>query len=220
VLDAPFGRAMLVAAGVGLAGYALWRLVASVADPEGKGSDAKGIARRIGDAGRGVIHGGLAYSAFRLAFGRGGGGQRAGGSDGADSERWTARALEAPGGEWLVWAAACGIVAYGLYQLYAAYRAKLSKQLDVGRLSAQVGRWVIGVSRLGIAARGGVFALVGTFLLRAAMRHDAEQAGGVGESLRAVARMGRWPLVVVALGLVAYGVYQLANAKYRRIRVE
>jgi uncharacterized protein DUF1206 len=78
-------------------------------------------------------------------------------------------------------------------------------------------RWLVGVSRFGIAARGVVFCLIGFFLARAGLWHDAAQAGGVRKSLGLVAGIGRWPFVVVALGLVAYGVYELVNARYRRI---
>jgi len=48
---------------------------------------------------------------------------------------------------------------------------------------------------------------------------DASEAGGVAQSLRTIAHTGRWPFVVVALGLIAYGVYELVNARYRNIRV-
>ena len=78
---------------------------------------------------------------------------------------------------------------------------------------------MLGVSRFGIAARGVVFALIGFFLSRAALRHDPSEAGGVAQSLRTLAHTGRWPFVVVALGLIAYGVYELVNARYRNIRV-
>ncbi|MEA2725075.1 MAG: hypothetical protein QOH59_2846 [Gemmatimonadales bacterium] len=74
------------------------------------------------------------------------------------------------------------------------------------------------MSRFGIAARGVVFCLIGFFLARAASRHDAAQVGGIRESLGMIAYFGRWPLVVVALGLAAYGIYELVNARYRRIR--
>jgi hypothetical protein len=80
-------------------------------------------------------------------------------------------------------------------------------------------RWVVGVSRFGIAARGVVFCLIGFFLIRAAQQHDAGEAGGLGKSLDLIAGLGRWPFVVVGLGLVAYGVYELVNARYRRISV-
>jgi hypothetical protein len=75
------------------------------------------------------------------------------------------------------------------------------------------------VSRFGIAARGVVFCLIGFLLMRAVLHHNAAEAGGLRESLHAVAGLGRWPFIAVALGLVAYGVYELLNARYRRISV-
>jgi hypothetical protein len=42
----PFGRVMLGFVAVGLAAYALWRLFQAVADPDGEGRDASGIAVR------------------------------------------------------------------------------------------------------------------------------------------------------------------------------
>jgi hypothetical protein len=218
VLEAPFGRAMLVVIALGLAGYALWRLVAAVADPEGRGTDAKGLAMRASYAARGVIHAGIALTALRLAAGDGdaAGGGGAGGS--ARAEHWTARALDAPAGEWIVALAGAAFVGYGLYQLYRAWAAKLSRQLDLGRLTTETGRWTIAVSRFGIAARGVVFCLIGALAVLAATRHDPAQAGGIGDSLSTLAAFGRWPLAVVAVGLIAYGVYELINARYRRIR--
>jgi hypothetical protein len=78
---------------------------------------------------------------------------------------------------------------------------------------------VIALCRSGIAARGIVFGLIGVLLVRTAAHRDPKQAGGIRESLEMLEGMGRWPLTVVALGLVAYALYELLNAKYRRIRV-
>jgi hypothetical protein len=119
----------------------------------------------------------------------------------------------------LVWIAAASVTGYGVYQLYRSYAPKLGRQLDLSRLPDPARRWVVGVSRFGIGARGVVFCLIGFFLARAAARHDAAQVGGVRESLGALANIGRWPFVLVALGLVAYGVYELVNARYRRINL-
>jgi hypothetical protein len=213
VVSAPLGRVLLFVIAAGLAGYAVWRLVEAVTDAEGKGGDAKGIAKRVGSAARGLAHGALAVGAYHLAKGSGdGGGER--------SEELAAQAFDVPGGELVVWLAAAGVVAYACYQLYRAWAAKLGRQLDLGAVSAGIGRWVIGISRAGLAARGIVFGLVGVLLVRAARSGDPEQAGGMRESLDMLAGMGRWPLAVVALGLVAYAVYELLNARYRRIRVE
>jgi hypothetical protein len=213
VLGAPYGRALLGVVALGLAGYALWRLVQAVTDPERKGTDAKGLSLRASYVFRGLVHGALAVSAARLALGQGSDG---GGRDG--SEVWTARLLEAPGGAWLVWLAAAGVIGFGLYQLYRAYEAKLGRQLAIGQLPPGTAHWVVFVSRFGIAARGIVFGLIGVLLARAAASGNAAQAGGIRDSLRELGRMGRWPLVVGGVGLIAYGIYELVNSRYRRIR--
>ena len=76
------------------------------------------------------------------------------------------------------------------------------------------------LGRFGIAARGVVFAMIGVFLLRAGMQDDSGEAGGMAQSLQALggANYGRLVLAIVAFGLIAYGVYELATARYRHMR--
>ena len=208
-----FGRVMLIVVAAGLLGYALWRVVEAIVDPNGRGAGPKGLAVRAGFALRGLFHGALGIGALRLAYNEKSGGSR-------DQARgWTAFVLEMPGGELLVWLGAGGVVGYGVYQLYRAYAAKLGRQLDLSGLSRQTYAWVVGISRFGIAARGIIFCLIGFFLGRAAARHDAGHVGGIRESLAMLERIGRWPFAAVALGLIAYGMYELVNARYRRIKV-
>ena len=127
--------------------------------------------------------------------------------------------MELPGGDWLVWLAGGGVLIYAGYQLYRAYAAKLGRQLDLTDLASGIRHWIIGLSRAGIAARGIVFGFIGVLLIRTSNQRDPGQAGGIRESLEMLAGMGRWPLAVVAFGLVAYALYELLNARYRRIRV-
>ncbi len=213
LLQAPYGRAMLIVIALGLAGYTAWLFIRAVTDAEHRGDGAKGIALRIGDAIRGVAHGALALAALRLARGDGAAGQ------GNGTEEWAGRLMEAPFGEGLLWMGAAGVAGYGLYQLYRSWRAKLSRWLALSELPPGTATWVVAVSRFGIGARGVVFLLIAWFLARAAHQHDASEAGGLADSLRALAEVGRWPLAAVGLGLVAYGVYELVNARYRRIQV-
>lgn len=212
LLQAPYGRAMLLVVAAGLLGYTVWVFVRAITDAEHRGSGAKGIALRLGDVIRGVAHGGLALAAFRIARGQGGG-------DGNGTREWAGRIMGAPMGELLVWGLAAAVGAYGLYQLYRSLTAKLSRRLALGELPPATAGWVVGVSRFGIAARGVVFCLIAWFLARAAAQGDPSEAGGVQESLRTLAEVGRWPLAAVALGLIAYGVYELVNARYRRIQL-
>jgi Domain of Unknown Function (DUF1206) len=213
VVRAPFGDPMLLVIAGGLLAYAVWRVVDAITDAEGRGSDPRGVAARLGSAIRGLAHLALALAAFRLATGSDDG-------DGPGSERLVARALDLPGGEVLVWAGAVGVLAYGGYQLYRGYAAKLGRQLSLGALPGGSARWVIALCRAGIAARGIVFLLIGVLLVRSALQSDPEEAGGLRESLAMLAAMGRWPLALVAFGLVAYALYELLNARYRRISVK
>ena len=214
VLEAPFGRVLLIAVALGLLGYAAWRVVEGVADPERRGRDVKALAVRTSYVTRGVVHLGLAYSAIRLAAGQ----ASSSGGSGQKGREATATALSVPGGEWLVWTVAIAVGGYGVYQLYRAAAAKVSQHLDLNELSKELGRWVIGASRFGIAARGVVFIAIAWLMTRAASSRDPGRAGGIGDALRALEGLGRWPFAAIAVGLVAYGGYQLLNARYRRIR--
>lgn len=212
-VEGSFGDAFLILIAIGFFGYAAWRVVEAVLDPERRGNDLKGLALRTGFAVRGLIHGALGVTALRLATGHGGG------RTSNQAKEWTTRGLELPGGELLVTAAGLAIAGYGLYQLYRAWATKLGRQLQLSEVSEPLRGWVIGMSRFGIAARGVVFCLIGFFLARSGLRHDPAQAGGLRESLHTLAGVGRWPFAAVAVGLVAYGVYELVNARYRRIEV-
>ena len=216
ILRQPFGKVLLGVVGVGLAGYALWQFIRAVEDPEHAGSDAKGIFKRIGFFISGVIHVGLVVAAVQLLLGSGGGGDESGDSG---AQGWTATLMSYPFGQFLVAGAGIGIVIYGLFNLYRAYKADLDKMLALGQMGATAHRWVILISRFGIAARGVVFGLIGWFLIAAAMHANASEAKGVGGALRYLEGQpyGPWLLGFVALGLIAYGVYEFVRARYRRI---
>jgi hypothetical protein len=189
-------------------------VVAAITDAERKGSDGKGAAVRVGMVFRGLLYGALGVSALRLVMGGdGGGGQR--------TQDWTARLLGMPMGRTLVLLAGASVIGYALYQFSRAYRAKLSKELNLSPLTPDAASWVVRLARFGMAARGVVFTIIGWFLIRAGMQRDASEAGGLGEALATLERQdyGPWLLGVTALGLIAYAIYQLVNARYRRISV-
>jgi Domain of Unknown Function (DUF1206) len=202
------GDVLLFVCAAGFAGYALWRLVAAITDAEGLGRGLKGIVPRVAGAIVGVVYGGLAVTAFRLVSGAG---------EAGDSEGLAARLFHLPAGEWLTWIAALALVGYGGYQIYCAWTSQLDRQLDLAALASGVARRIIPLCRAGIAARGIVLGLIGLLLIRGVTERDPGAAGGIRESLAVLGRTGHWLLALVALGLVAYAVYELLNARYRRI---
>lgn len=210
ILRQPFGKVALGIIALGLVGYMLWRFVSAATDSENRGSDARGLAIRAASAGRGLIYGAITIGVIRLMTSEGGGGR------GADEEaqHWTARLMDQPFGPWLVGAVGLGIVAYGAYQLWAAWDAKLSKRLSLGGMDDRLRRKVVAISRFGIGARGVVFFVIGGSLVIAAVKHNPSAAQGTPGALAALPE----PLLaIVGVGLAAYGVYALVNARYRRI---
>lgn len=211
ILGAPFGQTLIAIIAVGLFGYAIWRCTSAIVDAERRGNDAKGLALRASFLVRGLAHLVLGYSALRLALG---GTQLSGDR----SRQATDAAMNFPGGGvWVLWVVAVSIGAFSLYQLYRAATAKLSKQLRQSEAEEEVGEWVIVVSRIGLAARGLVFLAIAWLLARAAAEHDPAQAGGIGDALASLAHLGALPYAAIGAGLIAYGVYELLNARYRRI---
>jgi hypothetical protein len=213
ILAQPFGSVLLAAVAAGLAGYALWLILGAVLDAEGRGSDLRGVLLRLGASGRGLVHALLGTRAALMVAG-----SSTGRGDGV--HEWTAWLMSAPFGPWLVAAAGASVMAYGGYQLYRVFAADLARHLDRSALRADALRWAVRFGRCGMAARGLVFAVIGFFLIRAALNYDPRQAKGIAEALRTMASRSSppWLLGAVAVGLVCYGLYQLFEARYRRIR--
>ena len=213
ILSQPYGQAMLGAIAAGFVGYTFWRLTQAIQDTDHKGSDAKGIVVRLGCALIGMIYGSLAITAGRLIIGIGAN------DDEESSQEWTATLLAQPFGQWIVGAIGVGIIAFALHQCYLAYTAKFLEQLDRSAMSRRFDTWVRRVGRLGLSARGIVFMIIGVYLIVAALTANPNQARGLSGALRALEQQpfGPWTLGVVALGLMAYGLYMLLLARYRRI---
>ena len=213
VLTQPFGRTLLIVLAVGLCGYALWRFLDAVADPDRHGTDAKGLITRIGNAIRGGIYGALGIDAIQLLRGLG---RR----KGNEAEMWTARILDWPLGEVIVGVAGAIVCVYGVSELVKSLRGQQDPKVEwsaiPGNMRTALGR----ISRFGVGVRGGLIATLGVFLVRAALTHNPDEAAGSRESMLRLGGMleGRWFLAILAAGVLAYAVDQAVHARYRRIR--
>lgn len=214
ILQQPFGRILLVLVIAGLLAYAFWRFVQAAVDPDDEGSDASGVVKRVGFAISGVIHLGYVLLGWRTLAGGGGGG-------GSSAEGWTARLMSQPFGVWLVGITGAIIAVVGLYQFYRAYSAKFQRKLKLNEMSSPERTWSRRIGRLGFAARGVVYVLIGGFLVQAAWRSDPSEAGGLGQALGTLLEQpyGAWLLGAVGVGFFAYAVYAVVMMRYRRIDV-
>lgn len=217
--DRPFGAVLLWALGIGLVGMALWRLSEALFGAVGpSGRKAK---KRLASAARCVFYTFVAYSVLAFAANPGGGtgGGAGGGSSDRQSRDVTARVLEVPAGQWAVGAAGAAIVIAGVVIGVQALRRSYHRKLKLGELSPRARRLVDVTGVGGGVARGLVFAAAGVFAVRAAVDYQPDEAKGLDDTLRSFAGtpLGPWLLVCVALGLILFGVFSFALARWRRV---
>lgn len=205
-LQTGLGRILLGLMAVGFLAYSAWRLSEAFLDGEGHGSNAKGIAIRLGGAVSGLVHLGLSVYAAKLAAGTG----RSKGS-GETTEENAAMVLSLPGGEIILAVAAGVLVLVGLYQFVRAVRLSFLKHLDQ-RVASRP--WVAWTGRAGYAARGVIFVLIGVLLWRSMQSENASEAGGMGEALSSLPGA---IYTIVATGLLLFGLFSLIEARYRHI---
>lgn len=215
ILRQPFGRTLLLVLAIGLFGYAVWRTLQGVIDSEHRGSDWKGLALRISFVARGVLHAYIGWKVFQLYRGLSVSGRN-------EEDRIVAATFAWPLGDWLVVLAGLGLLGYAGYQAFRAVKTKLGRHFDIERMRRDLGEWAVMACRVGLAARGVVFAIIAWHLIQAGMTRRPGDTAGAAEAIRVVANwqepVGTWMLAVIGAGLVAYGAFQALNARYREIR--
>jgi Domain of Unknown Function (DUF1206) len=143
IAQQPYGKVLLVAMVVGLAGYSLWGFVRAFLDPLRKGSDAKGLLQRAAYLISGISYGALIIPGVQLLMSRPGG-QHTGNPRGL-----TVQLMSKP--------FSIGLVAlFGLFwivaaagQLVTAYQATFTRDLRTRKMSATERQWARRVGRAG-----------------------------------------------------------------------
>jgi hypothetical protein len=217
ISEKPLGSVLLWALGIGVVGMALWRLSEAVFGAAGP--DGRKWTKRLASAARFVFYTFVAYSVLTFAAGSGGGSGGGGGSSDEQSKDVTARALELPAGQWLVGAAGIGVIVAGVWIAVRALMRSYHKHLRLGEMSRRTRRAVDVTGVGGGLARGLVFAAAGVFAVRAAIEYEPDKAKGLDDTLRSFADTPAGPalLACVAAGLVLFGLFSFAMARWRRV---
>lgn len=195
----PVGALALVVVAVGFAGLAVWNVTEAV-------GSARGVGDRAKAASKSVVYGVLAWTAVGFAWGTPSSAEE-------QSRDFTASLLTHPRGRFAV--AAVGVVVLGVavYHVHKGWTRKFLQDLV-----KSPSRFVTAAGRVGYVARGIALALVGGLFVAAGVRARPDEAGGLDTALRTLGEenFGAFLLTVIAVGLVAYGVYSFARARWTR----
>jgi hypothetical protein len=204
-----YGVALLWILGVGFAAYAIWRLSEAVF---GTAADGTKSGPRVQSLVRGIIYAALAVTTFGFIAGRSSQGQA------QQQVTLTARVMKHAYGRWLIGLIGLIVVAVGVGMIVEGVRKKFQKQLRMQDLRGSTRTLVVRLGMIGTAARGIVFAIAGALVVQAALTYDAGKSTGLDGALRTLADRpyGPWLLGALALGLIAFGLYGFAAARWAK----
>lgn len=207
-----FGETLLIAIAIGLAGYALWRLVRAAIGHGPEGQD-EGF-ERVAALASGIVYAGLCVAAISILN------HSSSNSSGSrNAERTTDDVLGWPAGQWLVGLAGLVLIGTGLYQGYKGITQKFLEDAKTEQMNQHARRVFTGLGTFGHVARMVVFCMVGYFLIKAAIDYNPDEAVGLDGALSKLAQNSYGPFLlgIVAAGLLGFGLYSFAEALYRRV---
>jgi hypothetical protein len=209
----PFGKLLLAVIAVGLAGYALWGFVRAIFDPLGRGTDTKGWIDRAGFLFSGISYAGLLVPTVLALL------NMPGGSAQGNTAGLPAAWMTGPSGKGLVIAFGLFWILAGVGQLAAASSAHFMRDLKTSTMSAQEIKTMTWLGKIGYAARGIVFVLIGVIILQTAFAVGVRQGQGFDGALAALAHApyGGILLGAVATGLILFGAFSALCAKWNKI---
>lgn len=216
IAESSFGTPLLSVLALGLVGYALWRFTEALWGKQDEEDEKKRTVKRLLSFGKGSLYTLLLVSTVRFLAN---GPSEAGGGANEGQQSLAAKALDLPAGQWLVGGAGAAVIAAGCYLVYRGAAQKFEKRLDTAEMGPVMGSAVEVVGTVGLIARGVVTGLAGYLLVKAAMDYDPSKAVGLDGTLKAIAAQtyGQVLLTVTAVGVMAYGLYSFAEARYREL---
>ncbi|HSS74662.1 MAG TPA: DUF1206 domain-containing protein [Gaiellaceae bacterium] len=204
-----FGHLLLSLLAVGLGSYSLWRLTRAALGHGPEGAD-RGLDR-LGALGSGIAYAVMCTIAVQILTGSSG--------KSGNAHKTTNDVFGWPAGRWLVGIAGLVLLGVGLYQLIRGLRQKFLDDSNTEKMSPAMKKWFTAVGTVGHLARAVVFGLVGIFVIKASVDYKANEAIGLDGALAKLydGAYGSWLLGLVAAGLVAFAVFSIMEARYRRI---
>lgn len=210
--NSTWGLLVLALIALGMAAYALWRLVDAWFDLEDYGHEIKGVIARIGMVITGLIHLGIGFAAAAVLFTTF---ESDKGGSGSTISQWTAKIMSLPAGILVVGAAGLLTVGAGVYYIRKALAQTYRRHLRSNHFTRRWD-WIL---RIGVLGQAAVVTLIGAFLVFAAATADPEKAGGLQKVFDWLNSQiyGQVLVIAICAALICFAIFCLVNARYRII---
>ena len=202
----PFGGILLWIVTIGLAMLGLWLIVDGILQGRARDSKQKLVVGIV----KGLVY--LALASTALSFALGGSSDSSG-----DTQSMTAQLMAATAGIILVFLVGLVVLAVGGYFIRKGVTQGFRHDLSIP--AGTVGTVITGLGVAGYVAKGVALLAVGGLFIAAAVTSDASESTGLDGALRSPLALpvGVWILGLVGGGLIAYGVYCFARARYANL---
>ena len=205
----PFGGVLVWAVGIGMVLLVVWQVVeAVVGHRDEDGADL--VRKRLTSAGKAVVYAAIGASAIKVAVGKGSSGSE------KQTDGFTAKLLEVPGGQVLVGLVALGILVVAGFLVHRGVTDGFLKKMTGSGRSGNDGTAYRWLGRVGYVAKGVALGVVGVLFAYAAITHDSEKSGGLDQALSKVLEQPFGPvvLVVIGLGFACFGAFCFAWSRH------
>ena len=210
VSEQPFGTPLLILLAVGFFGHGLWRLLTAAVGHRYESDAKKKWGKRGLSLVKGLIYVSLGVATVRFLLE---------GASADQTQSRTAQLMAAPFGRVLVGVVGLIVIGVGVAMAVKGVKHDHADDLETGRMPTGLRRPAVKIGVVGLLGRGAVFALVGLFLVRAAVLFDPSEAKGLDAVLQTVAAQpyGRVLLALAVVGILAYAVWSSVETLYKTL---
>lgn len=203
----PFGEVLVWAIAIGMFLLVLWRGLETFVGHQDKDEGSDRWKARAVSAMKAIIYAAVGISALNVVIG-------AKSSKGGSS--WTKTVMEWPAGQWIVAAAGAAVIIYGANHVRKGFTEDYAKHLDAEGKSGSTGRAYLMFGKVGYVGKGIAIAIVGALILYGGLTHDPKKSGSLDQALHKLLTypFGQVALVVVAAGIICYGLFCFARARH------
>ena len=210
IRETPFGLVVLWIIVIGLAALALFEIAQAFFAADSDGDDKKKWGRRVKHVGTAAAYIAVAVTALTYALG-------GSSSSSGSTQSLSAQLLATPGGVFVLVLIGLIVLGIGGAFVYKGATKKFEEKLHLP--SSKVRKAIVAFGIAGYIAKGIAVGVAGMLFIVAAFTQDPEAAGGLDGALQSLAQLpfGQIILWIVGAGLILYGLFCFARARYARM---